>query len=58
MALILLGFTRNFASIITTWGSPTVPIPLSGAQFWTLTRVSEQHSDHLARNLFGMLHGL
>ncbi|KAH9990214.1 MFS general substrate transporter [Russula compacta] len=22
MALILLGFTRNFASIITTWGSP------------------------------------
>jgi solute carrier family 45 protein 1/2/4 len=36
MALILLGFTRNFASIITTWGSPTVlifshfPLPNSG----------------------------
>jgi len=29
MGLILLGFTRNFASIITTWGSRTVYIPLS-----------------------------
>jgi len=28
MGLILLGFTRNFASIITTWGSPTVCNPL------------------------------
>ena len=26
MALILLGFTRNFASIITEWGSPAVSI--------------------------------
>jgi solute carrier family 45 protein 1/2/4 len=26
MGLILLGFTRNFASIITTWGSPAVSI--------------------------------
>jgi hypothetical protein len=58
-AFILFGFTRNFASIITTWGSPAVSITLLfDTRFGTLTMVSEQRSDHLARSFVYILHRL
>lgn len=58
MGLILLGFTRNFASIITTWGSPAVRISTLLFSDAPLTGVSEQRFDHLARGLRNILHRL
>ena len=57
MAFFLLGFTRNFASIITTWGSPSVSIYhfFPTPDFGRLPKVSEQRSDHMARSRVDIL---
>jgi len=57
MSLLLLGFTRNFASIVTTWGSPAVYLSHFRCRAYSLMSiVLERSFDHLARCSVNILH--